>query len=249
MINFKLKTKLLTIILILGLWQLIDIYLSNGNKLIPSPIVLLLSLFESLKDKSLLVDFISSIQRVLVGFVIATIFAIPLGLAAANYKILSYIINPFVELLRPIPPIAWIPLSIIIFGLGNVSSYFIVFLGAFFPIFSNSYLGASSLPQSFKRVALSFEIKTFDYFNKVLLQFSLPYIFTGLKIGIGMAWMSVIASELVSGQSGLGYFIQINRLLLNLDKVIIGMLFIGIIGLFFTRAINLLEKRIIVWNK
>lgn len=243
------KTKLLTLVLVLGLWQLIDIYLSNGNKLIPSPIVLLLSLFESLKDKSLLVDSISSIQRVLVGFVIATIFAIPLGLAAANYKILSYVINPIVELLRPIPPIAWIPLSIIIFGLGNVSSYFIVFLGAFFPIFSNSYLGASSLPQSFKRVALSFEIKPIDYFNKVLLKFSLPYIFTGLKIGIGMAWMSVIASELVSGQSGLGYFIQINRLLLNLDKVIIGMLFIGIIGLFFTRVINLVERKIIVWNK
>jgi NitT/TauT family transport system permease protein/sulfonate transport system permease protein len=133
-------------------------------------------------------------------------------------------------------------------GIGNASSYFIVFIGSFFPIFTNVYFGTSSIPQIYKNVAKNYELKKWEYYRYILLNFSLPFIFTGLKIGIGMAWMSVIAAELISSQSGLGYYIQINRLLLRTDRVIIGMALIGVIGLFLQMIIKASEKRIVKWG-
>lgn len=243
------KGKFIVLILILCFWQMLDFLSLRGSSQVTSPLGLLNALLDSLKDGQIIIDSLSSIERVLIGFGIASLIAIPTALISVNYKIVRNILNPIVEVLRPIPPIAWIPISIIFFGLGDVSSYFIVFLGSFFPIFSNTYLGASSLPLIYKHVSETFEVNVFDYFRRILLKFSLPYIFTGLKIGIGMAWMSVIASELVSGQSGLGYFIQINRLLLNLDNVIIGMLFIGLIGFAFNTIFNSIESFFVPWNK
>lgn len=191
----------------------------------------------------------ASLQRVLIGFLIASLAGISLAILLGYYKNMGHIIEPIIELFRPIPPIAWIPIAILLFGLGDRSAYFIVFLGAFFPIFTNTYFGVTSLPKIYKNVADSFELKKIDFIFYVLFYFSLPYIFTGLKIGIGMAWMSVIAAELIGAQSGLGYYIQINRLLLRTDNVIIGMIIIGIIGLLLTKSISLIETKVIIWIK
>ncbi len=189
----------------------------------------------------------ASIVRVAVGFFLAGIVGIALGLLLASNSRFSEL-KTGIELLRPIPPIAWIPIAIILFGLGNASAYFIVFLGAFFPIFTNTYFGASSLPLVYKRVALSFEVPVITYIMKILVPYTLPYIFTGLKIGIGMAWMSVIASELIAAQSGLGYYIQMNRIMLQTDNIMIGMILIGLIGTLIQKLIEYMEKRIIVWS-
>lgn len=191
----------------------------------------------------------ASLQRVLIGFLIASLAGIFLAILLGYYKNMGRLIKPVIELLRPIPPIAWIPIAILLFGLGDRSAYFIVFLGAFFPIFTNTYFGVTSLPKIYKNVTDSFELKKIDFIFYVLFYFSLPYIFTGLKIGIGMAWMSVIAAELIGAQSGLGYYIQINRLLLRTDNVIIGMVIIGIIGFLLTKSISLIETKVIVWIK
>ncbi len=188
-----------------------------------------------------------SLKRVIIGFALAVMAAIPLAILCGYSKHLSDFVKPYVELLRPIPPIAWIPIAILLFGLGDQSSYFIVFLGSFFPIFSNTYFGATSLPVIYKNVAKSFEIKKSVFIFKILFYFSLPYIFTGLRIGIGMAWMSLIASELIGAQSGLGYFIQLNRLLLRIDNVILGMIIIGVIGYILTKLLVILEKIVMPW--
>ncbi|MEK7172674.1 MAG: ABC transporter permease subunit, partial [Patescibacteria group bacterium] len=185
--------------------------------------------------------------RVLIGFIFAVITAIPLAILCGYSRHLSGFIKPFVELLRPIPPIAWIPIAILLFGLGDQSSYFIVFLGAFFPIFTNSYFGVISLPVIYKNVAKSFEIKKSVFIVRILFCFALPYIFTGLKIGIGMAWMSLIAAELIGAQSGLGYFIQMNRLLLRIDNVVLGMVLIGLIGYILTKFLTVLEQVAMPW--
>lgn len=193
------------------------------------------------------VDIFESLKRVLVGFSLACIMGIALGLSLGYEKRLRDI-KVFIEILRPIPPIAWIPIAIILFGLGDVSAYFIVFMGSFFPIFTNTYFGASSIPTIYENVAASFEIGKISYFRNILFKYSLPYIFTGLKIGIGMAWMSVIAAELIGAQSGLGYFIQLNRLLLQSDKVIVGMISIGAIGYVLHLTIELVERKVISWR-
>lgn len=237
--------KVFPIILLTTIYQALNTLFPNNY--FPSVFQILQALFKNLSNQTIYLDIGASLIRILIGFSIASVVGISLGLILAYDRRLKDV-KLYVELLRPIPPIAWIPISIILFGLGNSSAYFIVFLGAFFPIFTNTYFGAISMPTIYKNVASSFEIGRIRYFTKILLFFTLPYIFTGLKIGIGMAWMSVIAAELIGAQSGLGYFIQLNRLLLQTDNIIIGMMFIGIIGYLLQKLIEFIENKIIIWN-
>jgi NitT/TauT family transport system permease protein/sulfonate transport system permease protein len=215
----------------------------------PSPIEVLEAFIAQLQQRTLVIDVLMSLQRVILGFVFATVIAIPLAVFCGHNRLFGGFVKPFIEILRPIPPIAWIPIAILIFGLGDMSAYFIVFMGAFFPIFTNSFWGINSLPIIYQNVASSFEIKRFIFIKDILLKFSLPYIFTGLKIGIGMAWMSVIAAELIGAQSGLGYFIQMNRLLLRIDNVVLGMILIGIIGYSLIKILSILEEVFMPWIK
>jgi NitT/TauT family transport system permease protein/sulfonate transport system permease protein len=238
--------KWLTVVLVLVLIQIL-FFVVHSNILLPSPLEIIIALIAQLRQGEIVIDVVMSLERVAIGFLLAALAAIPLGILSGNNKYLNNIVKPFVELLRPIPPIAWIPIAILLFGIGDGSSYFIVFLGAFFPIFTSTYFGAISMPVIYRNVAQSFEIKKSDFIVKILFYFSLPYIFTGLKIGIGMAWMSLIAAELIGAQSGLGYFIQLNRLLLRIDNVVVGMIFIGVIGLMLTKSLTVLEKKITPW--
>lgn len=222
-------------------------FIPSQNFFLPSPVEVLIALVAQLQQGEILVDAAMSLERVVMGFLLAAIIAIPAGILCGYSRQLGDFVKPFVELLRPIPPIAWIPIAILIFGIGDGSAYFIVFLGAFFPIFTNTYFGATSLPAIYRNVAQSFEIKKSIFITKILFYFSLPYIFIGLKIGIGMAWMSLIAAELIGAQSGLGYFIQLNRLLLRTDNVVLGMIFIGIVGFILSKFLMVLEKKVMPW--
>jgi len=237
--------KILLIILLIAVYQTFNSLLPNDY--LPSVSQIFESFLKNLSGTEIYMHVFASLIRILIGFSIASVIGIVLGLILAYDQRLRDL-KLYIELLRPIPPIAWIPIAIIIFGLGNPSSYFIVFLGAFFPIFTNTYFGAVSIPYIYKNVVSSFQISQFSFFFKILLFFCLPYIFTGLKTGIGMAWMSVIAAELISTQSGLGYFIQLNRLLLQTDNIIVGMILIGVIGNLLQKLIEFAEKKIIVWN-
>lgn len=238
--------KLFLLILFIAIYQITYSIFPIKNYL-PSIPDILYGVVRNFSDIYIYNNIFASFQRVLVGFLIATVLGIFLGILIGYNKHLQNF-KFYIELLRPIPPIAWIPIAIMIFGLGNTSAYFIVFLGAFFPIFTNTFFGVSSLPTIYKNVALSFELNKFTYIIRIVLFYSLPYIFTGLKIGIGMAWMSVIAAELIGSQSGLGYFIQLNRLLLQTDNIIIGMILIGTIGYLLNRLIDFVEKIVIRWK-
>ncbi len=222
-------------------------FILNNNTFLPSPFEVFKAFVIQFQQGDIILDILMSLKRVILGFILAAIIAVPLAILCGYNRHLNSFIKPFVELLRPIPPIAWIPIAILLFGLGDRSSYFIVFLGAFFPIFTNSYFGATSLPNIYKNVAQTFEINNSIFIRKILFYFSLPYIFTGLRIGIGMAWMSVIAAELIGAQSGLGYFIQINRLLLRTDNIVLGMILIGAIGYLLTKLLLVVEKFSLPW--
>lgn len=238
--------KILLVILLITIYQTIYVLFPIKNYL-PSIPDIFYGVSRNFSDKYIYSHIFASLQRVLVGFLFATILSVFLGILIGYNKYLHGL-KFYIELLRPIPPIAWIPIAIMIFGLGDRSAYFIVFLGAFFPIFTNTYFGVISLPTIYRNVALSFELSKFTYIARIIFFYSLPYIFTGLKIGIGMAWMSVIAAELMGSQSGLGYFIQLNRLLLQTDNIIIGMILIGIMGYLLNRLIDFVEKIVIRWK-
>lgn len=193
-----------------------------------------------------------SLQRVLAGVALASIFGIALGLLRSTLpaRVKS---NPLIRFLFEAPkfppPIAWIPFVILWFGIGEISAYVIVFIGAFAPIFTASYDGAESIPRIWRQTSASLQISRGTYLYEVVFKGSLPTVFTGLRAGIGMGWMSVIAAEMISGQSGLGYSIQLNRLNLQYDLMAVDMAAIGIIGFLLYEAIVRLERWLIPWHE
>lgn len=240
--------RIMVLVAVLAIWQL-AYFMPSFVTIIPSPVELGQAFWLLVRSGVIFEHIGASLQRVLVGFGLAAVAGTGLALLLGYYRRWGEVIDPVIEILRPIPPIAWIPIAIILFGLGDPSAYFIVFLGAFFPIFVNSYFGVTALPEIYRNVARSFEVGHVIYVWKILLPFSLPYIMTGFKIGMGMAWMSVIAAELIGAQNGLGYFIQMSRLLLQIDNVIIGMVAIGIVGWLLSAIIVGLERIIMPWRQ
>ncbi len=194
-------------------------------------------------------DGLASLSRVFVGFFIAIILGVGLGTITFYIKGYRNILKLIAEFLKSIPPIAWIPITIMFLGLGSQSAIFIVFLGGFFPIFLNTAYGVTSMPKKYTEISKNFGVNGVYFYHKILLGYLMPYILTGLKIGIGIAWTSVIASEMIGVQSGLGYYIQINRLLLNTQEVVTGMVMIGVIGYGMTKFVEKIEKKYLVWQE
>jgi ABC-type nitrate/sulfonate/bicarbonate transport system permease component len=236
---------LFPVFLFIMIWWLFSLR-PQDTQILPDPATVVETFIGLMKD-GLITDIIASVQRVLFGFFIAAIFGIFLGLLCGLNKWLDRLITPIVELLRPIPPIAWIPLAILWFGLGNQPAYFLVFLGAFFPIFSNTYLGVAAVGENYKRAAYSLGATKKGIITDIILPAAAPQIFTGLKIGLGIGWMVVIAAEMVGAQSGLGYMIQLNRLLLNSPEIITGMIVIGLVGFLLNTIITKIERKMVPW--
>lgn len=191
-----------------------------------------------------------SLQRVMTGVAIAALAGITLGLLRSALPA-AVKRNPITRFLFEAPkfppPIAWIPFVILWFGIGEISAYVIVFIGAFAPIFTASFEGAESIPQMWRQTAASLQISQTRFLYEVVFKGSLPQIFTGLRTGIGMGWMSVIAAEMISGQSGLGYSIQLNRLNLQYDLMVVDMVAIGTIGFLLFEMVTGLERLCIPW--
>ena len=214
--------------------------------LLPFPMTVLNAYQELFADGSLMRDVGASLTRVFGGFAIAASIAPPLALVLASSWVLRSLVLPIVTLIRPIPPIAWIPLAILWFGLGNPPSYFITALAAFFPIFLNSFAGAQALEAEHVNAARSLGARRGSLLLFIMLPSALPSIATGLRIGLGQAWMAVVTAELVAAQSGLGFMIQASRLNLETDRVLVGMTLIGILGASMTAVLTMIERRLIV---
>lgn len=187
----------------------------------------------------------ASIARVSVGFSIAAIVGVSLGLLLGRASQVARYILPLIEIVRPISVIAWIPIAILWFGLGDRPSWFLIALGAFFPIFTNTYDGARSLPDIHVRVAQCFGAPRWLFIRQVLIPATLPHITTGLRIGLGTGWTCVIAAELISATSGLGYMIQLARTTIETEKVFAGMAVIGVIGFLMNILVLRLERLLI----
>jgi len=234
---------------ILLTWQFTSSAGLLNPSLLPAPLEILRALWYWLLAGGLLFDVASSLLRVSAGFLLACVLGIAVGVSLGISPFLSRQVTVVIELLRPIPPIAWIPLAILWFGIGNGAAVFIVCLGASFPIFTNTYLGVTSIRMIHINTARCLGAGRRLLITDVLLPAALPSILVGLRTGIGVAWMSLIAAELVGAQSGLGYMIQLNRILLNTENVIGGMLTIGLVGLLMNRAIIAVEQEITPWNR
>jgi ABC-type nitrate/sulfonate/bicarbonate transport system permease component len=242
----KLKHLILIPIIFL-IWEAgVRLHWIDGN-ILPAPSATIHALIDLAEAGYLWRDIEASVLRVTIGFGLAAIAAISLGLALGIWRSAAAYILPVIELLRPISVLAWIPLAILWFGLGDHSSWFIIFLGSFFPIFTNTYLGARSVAPIHLQVAQCFGASNWLFLRRVMFPSALPYIIAGLRVGLGVGWTCVIAAELIAATSGLGYMIQLARTMIETEKVMAGMIVIGIIGFLMNSGMHWLERRLIPW--
>jgi len=192
----------------------------------------------------------ASLRRVLGGVAVAMAVGIPLGLLMGRFARLRLLVNPFVEILRPIPPLAWVPLAILWLGIGDSSAVFLIFLGAFFPILLNTVAGVLSIERGLIEAAVILGASKRDLFLKVLAPGAMPSTITGVRIAVGVGWMTVVAAEFTGVKSGygLGYMIMTARDIQRADQIVAGMLVIGLIGFAMDALIRAVERRLLRWR-
>lgn len=233
----------------IGSWQLLSSIGWINPVLLPSPVSLAYAARELIAEGTLFTHTVASLGRVLTGFLLASFCGVTLGVLLGWSQTLSDLVRPIVESLRPIPPIAWTPIAILWFGVGNAPSYFLVFIGAVFPVFVNTFAAVRNIDRTQINAALCLGAGPGLLIRDVLIPASLPIIFPGLRIALGVGWMCVVTAELIAAQSGLGYMIQQNRVLLQTQNVVTGMATIGLVGFAMGSLMGRVERRLIPWTE
>jgi NitT/TauT family transport system permease protein len=223
----------------------INVHIRFGN--IPSPSRVLHSAEAAASSKQFLTNVGMSCRRILFGFTIAALIGVPLGLLMGRYRLLREFVFPVTEVIRPIPAIAWVPMSIMLWPSNEESIVFITFLGSFFPILLNTLAGMASVDGVLVRAAQSLGAKESVIFREVYFPASLPFIFTGLTVGMGVAWVSLIAAEMISGQFGIGYYTWEAYSLVQYADIALGMVSIGILGLASSSAVRAVGYLAMPW--
>lgn len=226
----------------LGLWQVAAGFYTVEQ--LPPPLTVFSGLQELAVSGVLWQHIGVSLARFAVSYSLAAIIAIPLGLLLGWYTWSYKAVDPVIQLLRPISPIAWFPLAVLWFGIGNPPAVFIIFLSAFFPILLSTIRAVRRVDPLYLRVAANFGAAKPMLFFKVVIPAAFPYITTGLNIAVGVAWIHLVAGEMLGAQSGLGYLIVDSRNFLRTDWIMGGMLVVGIMGLAINSTMGWLERKI-----
>jgi len=208
----------------------------------PTPWQMLVGMRQPVVDGTLLRYSIASVFRVACGFVLATLVGVPLGLWAGWSLRASQAINPLIQALRPISPIAWIPLAVLWFGVKDGAAVFLIFISAFFPIVTGALTAVRTIPLVYVRTAQNFGLAGFELFRRVVFPACMPQIITSLRLALGIAWMVIVAAEMIAVESGLGYLIMDSRNANNYDRVVGAMVSIGIIGVLLDLLMRRLER-------
>jgi NitT/TauT family transport system permease protein len=239
---------LLAVGLLLAVWHYSVVW--TATKVFPSPLSVEKGLAGLLQKHVLWADIADSLRRVALGFGAAAIVGIPLGLTLGWFPALNQVVNPVLQILRPISPIAWIPVAIIFFGVGDRPAVFLIFLSAFFPILVACVSGVSNVPAIFRRAARNFGLSNVQILTQVVFPAALPQILIGLRIALGVAWLVVVAAEMIAVDSGLGYLVIDSRNSgKRYDLVVAAMLVIGVIGLVLDLGFRRLETiRSVRWG-
>jgi len=239
---------LLTGSVLLAIWYYAVVV--TKTTVFPMPVSVVKGTVE-LARKGVLLNYIGdSLHRVAVGYGLAAVLGIPLGLMLGWYPAASRVVNPVIQMVRPISPIAWIPLSILWFGVGDSAAMYLIFVGSFFPIVVASTNAARNVPSIYRRAGRNFGLNRASLLAKVVFPAALPQIIIGLRISLGIAWLVVVAAEMVAVNSGLGYLVMDSRNSgKRYDLVVAAMLMIGVIGLGLDFGFRWLEKiRSVRWG-
>lgn len=242
MFEKKIVLPLITLFTVLVLWELIARFSGWSNHVFPGPIAVLTSMTDLIQNGSLLKNTVASLFRVSIGFSLAVVLGIPTGIIVGRLDSVKMLFNPLIQFLRPISPLAWIPLAMLWFGIGDPPAIFLIFLSSFFPMVVSTSVAVESIKPTYFQVAANFNFTRYEVLTKIVIPAITPEVITALRMTIAIAWLVVVAAEMIAVQSGLGYLILDSRNALRMDNVMVGMIVIGIIGLLLDYIMRSLGK-------
>ncbi|MBD2742515.1 nitrate ABC transporter permease [Coleofasciculus sp. FACHB-1120] len=243
---------LLALAALLIVWQVLC---PPGSKGLPGPVQVLMETWDPYiinpffdnggTDKGLALQIFASLQRVAIGFSLSTLVGIALGILIGTNQFVYRALDPIFQVLRTIPPLAWLPISLAAFQQSNPSAIFVIFITSIWPIIINTTVGVQQIPQDYRNVARVLRLSKQKYFFKILFPAAVPYIFTGLRIGIGLSWLAIIAAEMLVGGVGIGFFIwdAYNNSLLS--QIILALVYVGIVGLLLDRVVGFVASKVV----
>lgn len=238
----------ISVVLFLLIWYVCTAVLELlPPRTLPDPITVLTSFIDKLTNKNpdgatLIEHTLSSLRIALTGFGFGVLIGVPLGYLMAWYKPIDHFVTPLFDLLKPIPGVAWIPLMVVIFGLGIESKVAVVFLGCVTPCMLNSYTGIKQTKDVHLWVAQTFGASNFKMLVNIAIPTALPYTMTGIRIALGSAWVSIVAAELLGATKGLGFMIQQARGIYRTDIILVGMVSVGVCGAVLTAILSVIER-------
>ena len=241
----KLESLILPVLafLFVGLlWEIAALFSGWSESVFPSPRVAALGLWELIENGTLLKHSVASLFRVTVGYYLAVLIGLPLGIVLGWWKKGQIAFNAVIQFLRPISPLAWIPLALLWFGIGDKPAVFLIFVSSFFPILVSTITAVNHINSLYFQVAANFNFSRLDTITKVIFPAILPEVLPALRISLGVAWLVVVAAEMIAVKSGLGYLILDSRNALRMDYVMAAMIAIGVIGIFLDRVIVKLNR-------
>ncbi len=248
----KILPPLLAIAIFVAIWQLLTL---GDSPRLPSPITMVKETWDPFiinpffdnggTDKGLGWQLFESLKRVAVGFSLSAIVGITLGiLIGANVWVYNAV-DPLFQVLRTVPPLAWLPISLAAFQQSNPSAIFVIFITSIWPIIINTTVGVQQLPQDYRNVARVLKLSGSKYFFKILFPATVPYIFTGLRIGIGLSWLAIVAAEMLVGGVGIGFFIWDAYNSSLLSQIILALIYVGVVGLLLDRLVAFVASKVV----
>lgn len=234
--------------LLIAVWALIS-YQAKG---LPGPIQTWHSAVEVFSDPFYINNpndvgigwnILNSLKRVAVGFGLAALIGIPLGFMIGRYEFLNRMAAPVISLLRPVSPLAWLPIGLLVFKAANPAAIWVIFISAIWPMIINTAVGVSKVPQDYMNVAKVLNLSEWKIMSRILLPFALPYVLTGVRLSIGVAWLVIVAAEMLTGGVGLGFWVWDEWNNLNVEHIIIAIFVVGIVGLLLEQSLISLAKR------
>jgi len=241
---------LITIGVLLLVWQVLC---SQEGASLPPPSKVLKDTWELIRDPffdnggtdvGLFWQILASLKRVGIGFSLAAVCGVALGVLIGQSTFAYRGLDPIFQVLRTVPPLAWLPISLAAFKDSNPSAIFVIFITAIWPIILNTAVGVRQIPQDYRNISRVLRLNAFEYFIKIVLPASVPYMFTGLRIGVGLSWLAIVAAEMLVGGVGIGFFIWDGWNSSLLSEIILALIYVGIIGFFLDRLIGFIGRLI-----
>ena len=251
----KIKNIFLSVVgffLVIGIWYM-AVKFTDVGALLPTPLEVLQRFIYTCshtigRENTLLMHLLVSLQRVMTGFLLSVVTGILIGIGMGRFKYIEAIVRPLFELVRPIPGVAWIPLSIVWFGVGETAKIFIIFMGGFVNIVVNTYAGARRVDENILNVAYMLGANNIQAFFKVVIPSCVPYIFSGLQVGLSTCWMAVLAAEMVASTEGVGWIITAGQEAGDMTQIFVGIIAIAITGLLLAVIMRIMERILCRWK-